>query len=88
MVKTEASSDPDSGQTLQITPESTNKKKKKQQEMAYNCNVKVDGEVFTGTGKSQKEAKQEACKYALLKKFNILYVPGLFSEVHISSDFH
>ncbi|XP_061166889.1 uncharacterized protein LOC133175790 [Saccostrea echinata] len=76
IVKTEASQTEDGpGQTLAITPETASKKKKKQ-ETAYSCNVKVDGEIFTGTGRSQRCAKLEACKYALLKKFNILYVPG------------
>lgn len=78
VVTTEASKSggEDDIQAVAITPENVNKKKKKQQEMAYSCHVTVDGEQFTGTGKSQKVAKQEACKYALLKKFNILYVPG------------
>lgn len=79
VVTTEASKSggEDNIQAVAITPENVNKKKKKQQEMAYSCHVTVDGEQFTGTGKSQKVAKQEACKYALLKKFNILYVPGV-----------
>lgn len=79
VVTTEASKSGGAGadQAMAITPENINKKKKKQQEVAYSCNVTVDGELFTGTGKSQKVAKQEACKYALLKKFNILYVPGV-----------
>lgn len=79
VVTTEASKSGGAGadQAMAITPENINKKKKKQQEVSYSCNVTVDGELFTGTGKSQKVAKQEACKYALLKKFNILYVPGV-----------
>lgn len=78
VVKTETTpSGNGSEETMAITPENANKKKKRQ-DTAYSCHVKVDDEVFMGTGRSQKLAKQEACKYALLKKFNILYVPGMF----------
>lgn len=90
VVTTEASKSggEDGVQAVAITPENVNKKKKKQQEMAYSCHVTVDGEQFTGTGKSQKVAKQEACKYALLKKFNILYVPGVLGILALCKGFH
>ncbi|XP_069119891.1 double-stranded RNA-specific editase 1-like isoform X2 [Argopecten irradians] len=51
------------------TGEGTNK--------SYTMSVEVGGEKFEGTAANKKLAKVEAAKYALLKMFNILYVPVL-----------
>ncbi|KAK3096728.1 hypothetical protein FSP39_002744 [Pinctada imbricata] len=51
-------------------------KKKVNKQLTFTATVTIDGDTFTGTAKSMKLAKQEAAKYLLLKKFNILYVPG------------
>ena len=42
----------------------------------WTYSVELEGQKFEGTGKSKKHAKQEASKYALIKMFNILCVPG------------
>lgn len=42
----------------------------------YTVRVVVDGEPFVATARSKKLAKQEASKFALLKLFNVLYMPG------------
>ena len=43
---------------------------------SYTMSVAVDEETFEGTGRSKKLAKAEAAKYALIKLYNILTVPG------------
>lgn len=45
----------------------------------WTYSVEVEGEKFEGVGRSKKLAKQEASKYALIKMFNILCVPGKMS---------
>ena len=42
----------------------------------WTFSVELEGQKFDGTGRSKKVAKQEAAKYALIKMFNILCVPG------------
>ena len=50
---------------------------------SYTMSVVVDEQTFEGTGRSKKMAKAEAAKYALIKVFNILTVPGeLFPLYH------
>jgi len=38
--------------------------------------VEVEGQLFEGVGRNKKMAKCEAAKYALIKIFNILCIPG------------
>ena len=42
----------------------------------YTMKVTIDGHDFEGTGRSKKQAKNEAAKYALIKIFNVLTVPS------------
>lgn len=43
----------------------------------YTMMLMCKNEKFQGIGQSKKIAKEEAAKYALLKLFNILYIPGM-----------
>ena len=43
----------------------------------YTMMLTANNEKFQGVGHSKKVAKEEAAKYALLKLFSFLYIPGM-----------
>lgn len=57
---------------------------KNRRRTVYTMILTCNKEKFQGVGQSKKAAKEEAAKYALLKLFNILFIPGKINHSYLN----